>query len=88
MAILNILTAPNEMLKFKAREVNDVKVVQALINNMLETLYDTEDGIGLAATQIGRSEAIVVIDISEKRDKPLILINPTIVNAELKSKRL
>jgi len=84
MAILKILTAPNEKLKVKADEVTNVKLVQSLIDDMLSTMYDTEDGIGLAATQVGRTEAIVVIDISETRDEPLILINPKVVKGECK----
>lgn len=86
MAILNILTAPNEKLKVNANEVINVQEIQGLINDLLETMYATEDGIGLAATQVGRSEAIVVIDVSETRDNPLILINPRVVNGELKEK--
>ncbi len=86
MSVLTILTAPNEKLKIKANEVENVEVVQSLIDDMLETMYDTEDGIGLAATQVGRSEAIVVIDISESRKEPLILINPKVVKGELKEK--
>ena len=53
-----------------------------LIDDLLETLYDTEDGIGLAATQVGCSEAVVVIDISENRDEPLVLVNPVITHGE------
>jgi len=84
MAILKILTAPNEKLKVQAKEVEDVQVVQSLIDDMLDTMYDTEDGIGLAATQVGCSEAIVVIDISDNRDTPLILVNPKVIHGELK----
>lgn len=86
MAILKILTAPNEKLNVKANEVANVQQVQALIDDMLDTMYDTEDGIGLAATQVGRSEAIVVIDISESKKEPLILINPKVVKGTLKEK--
>jgi len=86
MSILNILTAPNEKLKIKANEVKNVQLVQGLIDDMLETMYNTDDGIGLAATQVGRDEAIVVIDISEKRNEPLVLINPKVVNGEHKEK--
>lgn len=86
MATLNILTAPNEKLTVKAREVKNIQEVQTLIDDMLDTMYDTEDGIGLAATQVGRSEAIVVIDISETREEPLILINPKVVKGEFKAK--
>lgn len=54
--------------------------VQGLIDDMLETLYATDNGIGLAATQVGRKEAIVIIDLSEKRDQPLVLINPQVIS--------
>jgi peptide deformylase len=45
---------------------------------MLHTMYDAK-GIGLAATQVDVHERIIVIDISEERDQPLVLINPEIV---------
>ena len=76
MAVLDILTAPDPRLKVKAEEVQDVSSVQTLIDDMLETLYATDHGIGLASTQIGRKEAVVVIDISDSRDQPLNLVNP------------
>lgn len=80
MAVLDILTAPDPRLKVKAHDVTDIGAVQSLIDDMLETMYSTSNGIGLAATQVGRSEAIVVIDVSENRDEPLVLINPEIVS--------
>jgi peptide deformylase len=49
-------------------------------------MYDTDDGIGLAATQVGSSAAVVVIDISENRDQPLVLINPKIIKGEERAK--
>jgi len=82
MTVLTILTAPNDKLIEQAKPVSDVSKVQVLIDDLFETLYDTDDGIGLAATQVGRSEAIVVIDISENRDEPLVLVNPKIVHGE------
>ena len=48
MAILNILTAPDPKLRLKAERVEDIAAVQGLIDDMLETLYATENGIGLA----------------------------------------
>lgn len=78
MAILDILTAPDPRLRIKAERVEDITAVQGLIDDMLETLYATENGIGLAATQVGRQEAIVIIDLSESRDQPLVLINPEV----------
>ena len=84
MAVLEILKAPNEKLKVKAEKVVNVEKVQTLIDDMLDTMYATEDGIGLAATQVGRSEAIIMIDISEERNSPLILINPEVVSGSNK----
>lgn len=52
---------------------------------MLDTMYDTDNGIGLASIQVGRKEAVIVIDISENRDNPLILINPRVVRGENKA---
>ncbi len=85
MAVLEVLTAPNPLLKLQAKKVTDIESVQTLIDDMLETMYSTSNGIGLAATQVGRSEAIVVIDISDERNEPLILINPEIVNGNDKA---
>ncbi|MBE0368373.1 peptide deformylase [Pseudoalteromonas sp. MMG013] len=82
MAVLEILKAPNEKLKIPATPVTDISSVQQLIDDMLDTMYATDDGIGLASTQVGRKEAIIVIDISEERDAPLILINPEVVDGE------
>jgi len=82
MAVLEVLKAPNEKLKIKANKVENIEQVQTLIDDMLDTMYDTDDGIGLAATQVGRSEAVIIIDISENRDSPLILINPEVVSGE------
>ncbi|MDP2561772.1 peptide deformylase [Psychrobium sp. 1_MG-2023] len=86
MAVLEILTAPNEKLKVKAKRVTDVSIVQSLIDDMLETMYSTDDGIGLAATQVGSDQAVIIIDISDNRDDPLILINPKVVAGENRAK--
>ncbi|QFI37824.1 peptide deformylase [Moritella marina ATCC 15381] len=82
MAVLTILTAPNKKLEIPAEQVTDVSTVQTLIDDMLDTMYKTDDGIGLASTQVGRKEAVVVIDISEGRDEPMVLINPVVVEGE------
>lgn len=81
MAVLDILTIPDERLKRKARPVDNIDDVQPFIDDLLETLYDTDDGIGLAATQVGSEHAILVIDLSEGRDEPVVLINPEIVSS-------
>jgi peptide deformylase len=51
--------------------------IRALIDDMFDTMYDA-NGIGLAATQVNVHERLVVIDTSEKRNQPLVLINPEI----------
>ncbi|ALO33572.1 peptide deformylase [Colwellia sp. MT41] len=86
MTVLTILTAPNDKLLKPATPVADVTKIQGLIDDLFETMYDTDDGIGLAATQVGSGEAVVVIDISENRDEPLVLVNPEIVSGEEKAK--
>ena len=54
---------------------------KVLIEDMLETMYDA-GGVGLAAVQVGILKRIVVIDVTEEADNPIILINPVIVKAE------
>ncbi|HHF3091353.1 peptide deformylase [Vibrio diabolicus] len=85
MAVLEILSIPDPRLKVKAEKVADVSTIQTLIDDMLETLYATGNGIGLASTQVGRKEAVVVIDISDERNDPLILVNPEVVSGENKA---
>jgi peptide deformylase len=52
--------------------------IKTLVQDMLETMYEA-NGIGLAATQVDVHERLVVIDVSEERNRPLVLINPEIV---------
>ena len=52
---------------------------KVLIGDMLETMYHA-NGVGLAAVQVGVLKRVVVIDISEEGDSPIILINPEIVD--------
>ncbi|HHF3229475.1 TPA: peptide deformylase [Vibrio diabolicus] len=85
MAVLEILSIPDPRLKVKAEKVTDVSTIQTLIDDMLETLYATGNSIGLASTQVGRKEAVVVIDISDERNDSLILVNPEVVSGENKA---
>jgi len=79
MALLHILRYPDPKLHTVAKPVVAVdERIRALIADMLETMYDAS-GIGLAATQVDVHERVVVIDTSEKRDQPLVLINPEII---------
>ncbi|MFM2598217.1 peptide deformylase [Vibrio fortis] len=85
MAVLEILTSPDPKLRVKAEKVQDITTVQTLIDDMLETLYATDNGIGLASTQVGRKEAVVIIDLSESRDEPLILVNTEVISGSDKA---
>jgi peptide deformylase len=79
MSKLNILRYPDERLHKVARPVASVdERIRRLIDDMLETMYDAQ-GIGLAATQVDVHERVIVIDVSEARDEPIVLINPEIV---------
>lgn len=78
MTILPILRYPDPRLHTVARPVAAVdERIKTLVDDMLETMYEAE-GIGLAATQVDVHVRLVVIDVSEGRDKPLVLINPEI----------
>jgi peptide deformylase len=79
MALLPILCFPDPRLNTVARPVQAVDArIRALAADMLETMYDA-NGIGLAATQVDVHERLIVIDVSEQRDQPLVLVNPEIV---------
>ncbi|UUC93713.1 MULTISPECIES: peptide deformylase [Comamonas] len=79
MAILSILCYPDPRLHKVAKPVAQVdERIQTLVKDMLETMYDAQ-GIGLAATQIDVHERVIVIDVSEKRNEPMALINPEIL---------
>jgi peptide deformylase len=81
MARLTILRYPDPRLHTVAREVREVDArIRQLVEDMLQTMYDAE-GVGLAATQVDVHERVIVMDTSETRDRPLVLINPAIVEA-------
>ena len=82
MTILKVLHFPDERLRLKASPVKEItSKINNIAENMLETMY-AEGGIGLAATQINIQKRIVVIDLSESKNKPIILINPEISKSE------
>ena len=79
MALRNIRTVGDEILSKRAREVKEnTPKIQELIDDMLETMYDS-DGVGLAAPQVGVLKRIFVIDCSEERNQPFVFINPEII---------
>ncbi len=82
MTQLSILTIPDKRLKTVAKKVTQFDdALEKFVNDMLETMY-LAPGIGLAATQVNEHQQIVVIDISEDKNQPLVLINPKIVKKE------
>jgi peptide deformylase len=79
MALLPILCYPDPKLHTVAKPVAAVDArIQTLIADLFETMYEAK-GIGLAATQVNVHERLIVMDISEGRDVPLVLINPKIL---------
>ena len=79
MARLNILHYPHPRLHTVAKPVQGVDDrIRQLADDMIETMYAAE-GIGLAATQVDVHERVVVIDVSESRAEPLVLINPELI---------
>jgi peptide deformylase len=79
MALLPILTFPDPRLHTVAKPVAEVNDrIRQLCDDMLETMYDAK-GVGLAATQVDVHERVVVIDTSEERNEPRVLINPEII---------
>ena len=91
MAVLPILIAPHPTLKAKAKPVKEVTdAVRALLDDMLETMYDAP-GIGLAANQVGSLYRVLVMDCGAREDdeqpRPIKIINPQItgVSEELSS---
>lgn len=79
MSILTILEFPDDRLRKKAAVVQKVdEKIKKLVNDMLETMYES-NGVGLAATQVNVHQRVIVIDVSEEKDAPLCLINPEIV---------
>lgn len=79
MSQLTILRYPDPRLHTVAKPVAAVDArLRKLVDDMLETMYEAA-GIGLAATQVDVHERLVVIDVSEDRTEPLVLVNPEIV---------
>lgn len=79
MARLNILHFPDPRLRKRALPVETVdESVRALVDDMLETMY-AAPGIGLAATQVNVQKRVVVMDVSEEKNQPLVFINPMVL---------
>ena len=78
MAIRKILKFPDQNLRTKAEVIETFDAaLKALTDDMFETMHSV-NGIGLAATQIGISKRVAVIDISKEKNEPFVIINPEI----------
>lgn len=76
MALRNIVTLGDEVLRKKCRPVGEItERIQTLVDDMIETMHDA-NGVGLAAPQVGVMRRIFVVDIGEG---PIVLINPEII---------
>lgn len=82
MSLLTILEFPDPRLRTRAQPVTEFgPALKRLVADMFETMY-AAPGIGLAATQVDIHRQLLVIDISDTKDQPLVLINPRIVARE------
>lgn len=82
MAIRNIRKIGDKVLTKVSREVNAVdNKTGVLIDDMIDTLYNAE-GVGLAAPQVGVLKRIIVVDVSEEANDPIVLINPEIIESD------
>ena len=79
MPVLNVLTFPDERLRTKAQPVTNIDdSIRALVADMFATMQ-AESGVGLAATQVDVHQQVIVMDVSDKQDAPMVFINPQIV---------
>jgi peptide deformylase len=82
MALLHILEYPHPGLREKAQPIEKIdNQITQLAEDMLETMYEAP-GIGLAATQVHVAKQLLVIDISDDKNQPLVIINPKIVHED------
>ena len=82
MAILDVLSFPDERLRTVAKPVEEVNDdIKQLVSDMFETMKD-ENGIGLAATQVDRHVQVVVMNVAEDQDEPRVFINPEITKKD------
>jgi peptide deformylase len=82
MAIRNIREVGDSVLTKVSKEIKVAdRKLMVLIDDMLDTMYEAS-GVGLAAPQVGVLKRLVVIDVSEEGDEPIILINPVILETD------
>ncbi len=82
MAILDILHHPDPRLREVAQPITEFDdELQTFIDDMFETMY-AAPGVGLAATQVGDTRRVAVMDCSEDKNQPMVIINPEILQAD------
>jgi peptide deformylase len=82
MAIRNIREVGDKVLAKVSKDIKEVdKKIETLIEDMLDTMYDAS-GVGLAAPQVGILKRLIVIDVSEEGNEPIVLINPEILETD------
>jgi len=82
MTKLAILEYPDPRLRKTAQRVESVDdAVRQLVADLLETMYAAK-GVGLAATQVDVHRRVIVLDVSEERNQPMVFINPELVKTE------
>lgn len=82
MGTRKIITYPDEVLRGKCQEITNLTAeLDQLVKDMLQTMYQGP-GIGLAAPQIGISQRLIVVDVSDECTSPITLINPVIAEKE------
>ena len=82
MAVLEVLHFPDARLRTIAKPVENVDDnIRQLVKDMIETMYD-EEGIGLAATQVNQHIRLLVMDLSEERNQPMVFINPSVIEED------
>ena len=81
MGIYKIITKEDPLLRKQAKKVINIDdKVKKIIDDMFDTMYTTDTGVGLAAPQIGILKQIIVIDTQD--EEPFALINPEIITSE------
>lgn len=81
MSILKIIKYNNPLLRMQTKEVHKITLkINKLINDMIDTMY-AENGVGLAAPQVGENYKIFIIDVSKQNEpkNPIVFINPKII---------
>lgn len=82
MALLEILQYPDPRLRIKAQPVTKIDAeLRRMVDDMYETMYEHQ-GLGLAATQVNIHQQIFVMDLSEKHDDPICVLNAEILSKE------